>query len=99
NSTYRVMGRTFAVKLATQGFPFRVDVSAHNGNKPVEILTRIMQSCPLYHGYPEALRQAHINSKLTKDEVIACQRWVVENYNIPIVGMPDMHRMLLAPYG
>ncbi len=99
NSTYRVMGRTFAVKLAQQGFPFRVDVSAHNGNHPIGILADIIQSGNLFHGYPEALRQAHIHAKLTADEVIACQRWVVQTYKIPIVGIPDMHKMLLAPFG
>ncbi len=99
NSTYRVLGRTFAVKLAQQGFPFRVDVSAHNGRQPVDILTDIIQSGNLFHGYPEALRQAHIHAKLTTDEVIACQRWVVQRYKIPIVGIPDMHKVLLAPFG
>ncbi|MEK0325882.1 MAG: hypothetical protein QQN63_09280, partial [Nitrosopumilus sp.] len=99
NSTYRVMGRTFAVKLAQQGFPFRVDVSAHNGNHPIGILADIIQSGNLFHGYPEALRQAHIHAKLTADEVIACQRWVVQTYKIPIVGIPDMHKILLAPFG
>ena len=99
NSTYRVMGRTFAVKLSQQGFPFRVDVSAHNGNHPIGILADIIQSGNLFHGYPEALRQAHIHAKLTADEVIACQRWVVQTYKIPIVGIPDMHKILLAPFG
>ena len=99
NGSYRVLGQVFAVRLSSDGFPFRADVSPAKGKKGSEVLFNLARSCPLFYGYPEPLRLAHIHSKLMRDEVIACQRFIVEKYGIPIVNIPDMHKVLLAPYG
>jgi hypothetical protein len=97
--TYRILGNVFAVKLSPNGFPFRADVHPAKGRKGSDVLFDLARSSSLFYGYPEPLRLAHIHSKLTRDEVIACQRFIVEKYEIPIVSVPDIHKMLLAPFG
>ncbi len=99
SGTYDILGNVFAVKLAPNGFPFRADVCPAKGRKSSDVLFDLARSSSLFYGYPEPLRLAHIHSKLTRDEVIACQRFIVEKYEMPIVSVPDIHRMLLAPFG
>lgn len=97
SKTYNVLGNTYAVKFANGGIPFRVDVWPKN--KSSESLVDLIRSTTFYHGYPIELRNAHIYSKITKDEALACQKMIATKYNMPIVNVPDMHKILLSPYG
>lgn len=95
---YKILGDTFAAKFAHGGIPFRVDVKAFNMDSSFPLVD-LMRSTSFYHGYPVELRNAHIYSKITKQEAIACQRMIATKYNFPIVDVPDIHRILLSPYG
>lgn len=94
---YKILGDTYAVKFANGGIPFRVDVWPKD--KSSELLVDLIRSTTFYHGYPVELRNAHIYSKITKDEALACQKMIATKYDMPIVNVPDMHKVLLSPYG
>ena len=96
---YKILGTTFAAKLTSSGIPFRIDVSCDNKIKSSSILVDLMRSTSFYHGYPVELRNAHIYSKITKDEALACQKMIATKYNLPIVNAPDIHKVLLSPFG
>lgn len=95
---YKILGRTFAAKLSHGGIPFRIDVWTAKEN-PSSVLVNLMRSTSFHHGYPVELRNAHIYSKITKQEALACQRMIATKYSIPIVEVPDIHRVLLSPFG
>lgn len=96
---YKILGTTFAAKLTSSGIPFRIDVSPDCKSKPSSVLVDLMRSTSFYHGYPVELRNAHIYSKITKDEALACQKMIATKYNLPIVNAPDIHKVLLSPFG
>ncbi|MGI0073339.1 MAG: DNA double-strand break repair nuclease NurA [Nitrosotalea sp.] len=96
---YKILGTTFAAKFAPGGIPFRVDVAREIKDKPSSTLLDLMRSTSFYHGYPVELRNAHIYSKITRDEALACQRMIASKYNIPIINVPDIHKVLLSPFG
>jgi hypothetical protein len=97
--TYKILGNTFAAKLSYNGLPFRIDVSPSVGISSSMALVDLIGSTSFYHGYPVQLRNAHIYSKITKDEALACQKMIATKYNIPIVSTPDIHKILLSPFG
>lgn len=96
---YKVLGNTFAAKLSYNGLPFRIDISPSKSSSPSSVLIDLIGNTSFFHGYPLQLRDAHIYAKITKDEALACQRMVASQNNVPIVDTPDIHRLLLFPYG
>lgn len=97
---YKVLGDTFAAKLSYNGLPFRIDVSSSdNASSSSAILVDLIGNTMFYHGYPAQLRNAHIYAKITKDEALACQRMIATQYNVPMLDTPDIHKVLLSPYG
>ena len=78
---YKVFGKIFVAKMTNSGIPFRVDVYPSKGTTAEESMLTLIGGTEFYHGYPMPLRYAHIFSKLTRDEVIACQKYIVEKYN------------------
>lgn len=95
---YKILGKTFASKFTHGGIPFRVDVRPFKDD-PSSVLVNLMRSTSFYHGYPVELRNAHIYSKITKQEAIACQKMIATKYDMPIIDVPDIHRVLLSPFG
>jgi hypothetical protein len=93
----RFLGRVHAVKFSPEGFTFRVDVSS--SANAVLVLNSLTSSCAFYNGYPEPLRQAHIHSYFTPNEILALQAYVADKYGLNIVRTFDVRRHLLAPYG
>lgn len=96
---YKVLGNIFAAKLSYNGLPFRIDVSPSKSSSPSSVLIDLIGNTSFFHGYPLQLRDAHIYAKITKDEALACQRMIASQNNVPIVDTPDIHRLLLSPYG
>jgi len=98
-SAERFLGRVFVVKFTSDGFAFRVDVSPSRGETPLETLPSLAASCSFYNGYPEPLRQAHIHTYFTANEVLAYQAYAIERYKLETIRSFDIRKHLLAPFG
>lgn len=96
---YKIMGYTFAAKLTDNGLPFRIDLALPDNISPESVLENLIYNSNFHYGYPLSLRNAHIYAKITKDEVLACQKLIATKLNTPIIEIPDIHRILLSPYG
>lgn len=96
---YKIMGDTFASKLTDNGLPFRIDIAVSNNATSESVLEDLIYNTNFHYGYPLPLRNAHIYAKITKNESLACQKLIATKYNIPIIEIPDMHHILLSPYG
>lgn len=92
----RVCGRVFAAKFSADGFTFRVDVASDR--QPAEELAGFMALCPVYNGYPEPLRRAHINCYFTANEVLALQAYVAEKYGLTLLPPFDVRSFILYPF-
>ncbi len=94
----RILGEVYAVKFSPQGFTFRVDVYPRRGSSSEEELRRLISTCPMFNGYPEPLRQAHINCYFTGNEVLALQSYVVGKYGLKVVPEFDIRKFILYPF-
>lgn len=94
----RILGEVFAVKFSPDGFTFRVDVYPRDGSIGEVELKRLFSVCPIFNGYPDPLRLAHINCYFTGDEVLALQTYVVEKYGLEVIPAFDVRRFILYPF-
>lgn len=94
----RILGEVYAVKFEPHGFTFRVDVYPRRGFDSAEELNRLYSICPIFNGYPDPLRQTHINCYFTGNEVLALQAYVVQKYGLEILPSFDPRKFILYPF-
>ena len=94
----RILGEVYAVKFEPHGFTFRVDVYPRRGFDSAEELNRLYSLCPIFNGYPDPLRQTHINCYFTRNEVLALQAYVVQKYGLEILPSFDPRKFILYPF-
>lgn len=94
----RILGDVFAVKFSSHGFTFRVDVHPRRGVDSEVELRRLYSICPMFNGYPDPLRQAHINCYFTSNEVLALQSYVIEKYQLEVLPEFDVRKFILYPF-
>ena len=95
----RYLGRVMVAKFSPYGFTFRVDVAPRPDLTPAEVLELLVSNCEMYNGYPEPLRQAHIESYLTADEILGLQSYVAQKYNLVMLKPFDVRKFILSPFG
>ena len=95
----RYLGRILVVKFSPYGFTFRVDVAPKPGLEPSHVLELLFTNCEMYNGYPNPLRQAHMESYLTANEVLALQAYIIQKYNLKVLKPLDIRKFILGPYG
>lgn len=95
----KYFGRIMVAKFSPYGFTFRVDIAPRPGLTPVQALELLASNCEMYNGYPEPLRQAHIESYLTADEILALQSYITQKYNLVMLKPFDVRRFILGPFG
>ena len=98
-NVYRILGHVFVVKFTPDGFTFRVDVYPPKLAQSIKILRIVKSSCAFYNGYPNILRQAHINAYFTANEILGMQNYAIDNFNLILVRSFDIRKHLLAPFG
>lgn len=91
-------GEIHVVKFTCDGFPFRVDVLPLPGEEACHTLNLLKSNICFYNGYPEPLRQAHINAYFTPNEVLALQNLAVDRYGMEIIRSFDVRRHILTPF-
>ncbi|MCE4608611.1 MAG: hypothetical protein F7B61_06630 [Caldisphaeraceae archaeon] len=91
----RILGDVYAVKFSPHGFTFRVDVHSRDSE---EDLKRTYSLCPMFNGYPDPLRQAHVNCYFTANEVLALQSYVIKKYNLEVLPEFDIRKFILYPF-
>jgi len=91
------LGLVHVVKFTEDGFPFRVDVAPVSGDT-CSVLERLKASVGFYNGYPEPLRQAHINAYFTPDEILSLQTLAIDKYRMEVLPSFDIRRHILAPF-
>jgi len=94
----RILGEVYAVKFSPQGFTFRVDIHPRKGSDSERELRRLISICPVFNGYPEPLRQAHVSCYFTGNEVLALQAYVIEKYGLEVVPAFDVRKFVLYPF-
>lgn len=94
----RILGEVYVVKFSPYGFAFRVDVYPRRGSSSEEELNRLYSICPMFNGYPEPLRQAHINCYFTGNEILALQSYVAQKYDLKILPSFDPRKFILYPF-
>jgi len=94
----RILGEVYAVKFSPQGFTFRVDVHPRKGFDSKEELSRLYSLCPMFNGYPDPLRQTHINCYFTANEILALQAYIVQKYDLEILPAFDIRKHILYPF-
>jgi len=94
----RILGEVYAVKFEPHGFTFRVDVYPRCGFNSAEELNRLYSLCPMFNGYPDPLRQSHINCYFTGNEVLALQAYVVQKYGLEVLPSFDPRKFILYPF-
>ena len=96
----RFFGRMYAAKLAPSPFTFRLDIDRQvSENEGFDAVSRLLANELLRDNYPETLRLAHVLSRFSASEVLAMQRYVVENYGLKIDAELDVRQVLFGPYG
>lgn len=94
----RYFGRVFVAKFTPYGFPFRVDVAPAPGLTVDDCISAIASLCSTFSGYPEPLRQAHINSYLTSAEVLALQIYAIRKYRVAPAPSLSLDKAVLSPF-
>ena len=94
----KILGDVYAVRFSQHGFTFRVDIHPRNGFDSEYELKRMFSICPMFNGYPDPLRQAHINCYFTSNEVLALQSYVIEKYHLEVLDEFDVRKFILYPY-
>ena len=96
----RFLGRVGVVKLAQDGFLFRVDIDKDSSEEEgIRSLGKLAGTDVAFHGYPESLRIAHIFSTFTSNEILAIQRFIAMNHGISLQSKPSLRRSLFGPFG
>lgn len=98
SSKHRYLGEIYVVKFTPDGFSFRVDVAPVKISSQ-QVLQLLQANSAFYNGYPELLRQAHIQAYFTPNEVLALQNYAIDQYRLKVVRPFDVRRHLLAPFG
>jgi hypothetical protein len=97
---FRLFGDIYVANLSKGGVSFRLDVDRElEQSQAVDSVRRLLGNELVYQGYPETLRLAHIYSTFTANEVIAMQRYVMQQPRLQIVARPNLRRLLFGPFG
>ncbi|HML02872.1 MAG TPA: DNA double-strand break repair nuclease NurA [Candidatus Bathyarchaeia archaeon] len=97
---FRLFGDIYVANLSKGGVSFRLDVDKElEQSQAVDSVRRLLGNELVYQGYPETLRLAHIYSTFTANEVIAMQRYMMQQPGLQIVVRPNLRRLLFGPFG
>lgn len=100
SSSLLSLGSIYVAKLTPGICSFRVDIDKDIPPElGIKAVRKLVGNEVLLHGYPETLRLAHILSIFTANEVIAIQRFLVQQCKIKIIARPNMRRLLFGPFG
>lgn len=96
----RFLGRVFVGKLASSGFPFRIDVD-REVSKPetIRAIRELAGTDIVDQGYPETLRLAHILSTFTASDVLAMQAFAMMQFGVQLLPRLALRRSLFGPFG
>lgn len=97
--TSQILGRVHIVKFTADGFSFRVDVAPASNKNCDQILRLLKHNCTFHNGYPDPLREVHIHSYFTPDELLSLQNMAIEKYNMQVLRSFDVRRCILPPFG
>jgi len=98
--SFQLFGDIYVAKLSKDGISFRLDVDRElQQSQAADGVGRLLGNELVYQGYPEALRLAHIYSTFTANEVIAMQRYIMQQPGLHIVAKPNLRRLLFGPFG
>jgi hypothetical protein len=98
--SFRLFGDIYVAKLSKGGVSFRLDVDRElQQSQAVDSVRRLLGNELVYQGYPETLRLAHIYSTFTANEVIAMQRYIMQQPRLQIVVRSNLRRLLFGPFG
>ncbi len=87
-------------KLATSGFPFRIDVDRYANTEAIlDGFHELIGTEIVDQGYPETLRIAHILSTFTATDVLAIQAFAAGRFGIQLIPKTVLRRSLFGPFG
>lgn len=93
-----LVGVVHVVKFTSDGFTFRVDVKARDGDCCKQI--RIVKASTNFRfGYPELLCRAHINAFFTPVEGISLQCMFTERHGLEVLPSFDLRTHVFGPFG
>ncbi len=96
----RFLGRVFVGKLASSGFPFRIDVDRNAETETIlDGFHELIGTEIVDQGYPETLRIAHILSTFTATDVLAIQAFAAARFGIHLIPKAVLRRSLFGPFG
>jgi len=93
-----ILGKVHVVQFTPDGFAFRVDVKAHDGDCCRQI--RIVKANTNFrYGYPELLCRAHINAFFTPVEGVSLQGMFIERHGLEVLPSFDLRTHIFGPFG
>jgi hypothetical protein len=96
----RFLGRVFVAKLASSGFPFRIDIDREiSFEDAVSEFSQLAGTDIVDQGYPETLRMAHVLSTFTATDVLAMQALAEVQFGLRMMPKLALRHSLFGPFG
>ncbi|MCS7365605.1 MAG: DNA double-strand break repair nuclease NurA [archaeon GB-1867-035] len=97
-SKHPIGGRVYIAKFDINGPSLRVDIAAKPGINTDEVISMIATRIPLFNGYPEPLRLAHMYCYFTNIELLNLEAHALNKIDSESIEITDWRNVILYPY-